>query len=189
MNSAPLSGLYTPSLALVTDLYQLTMAYGYWRQGLQDREAVFHLYFRKPPFQGGYAVAAGLALAVDWLEHLRFSDDDLAYLGSLRGSKDAALFPQEFLEYLHQLRFTCDIDAVAEGTGDRTRARVRSADLRALARGRMRAGDHRAARACLAEAVALGSPGGARARDRALTLLLRVPVARALLGRRDPYRR
>jgi len=116
MNPAPLSGLYAPSLSLVTDLYQLTMAYGYWQQGMQDREAVFHLYFRKPPFGGGYAVAAGLAYAVDWLEQLRFSDDDLAYLGSLRGSKGSALFDPKFLEYLRELRFSCDVDAVAEGT-------------------------------------------------------------------------
>jgi nicotinate phosphoribosyltransferase len=112
----PLAGLYAPSLALVTDLYQLTMAYGYWQQGMQDREAVFHLYFRKAPFQGGYAVAAGLALAVDWLENLRFTGEDLAYLGSLRGSQGGALFPAEFLDYLRQLRFSCDVDAIAEGT-------------------------------------------------------------------------
>ncbi len=116
MNAAPLSGLYAPSLALVTDLYQLTMAYGYWQQGLQDREAVFHLYFRKAPFQGGYAVAAGLALAVDWVENLKFSEDDLAYLGSLRGSQGGVMFPAEFLEYLRDMKFRCDIDAVPEGT-------------------------------------------------------------------------
>ena len=116
MNAAPLSGLYAPSLALVTDLYQLTMAYGYWQQGLQDREAVFHLYFRKAPFQGGYAVAAGLALAVDWMENLKFSEDDLDYLGSLRGSKGGVMFPEEFLNYLRHMKFSCDIDAVPEGT-------------------------------------------------------------------------
>ncbi|HEX8328626.1 MAG TPA: nicotinate phosphoribosyltransferase [Hymenobacter sp.] len=134
MNSAPLSGLYAPSLALVTDLYQLTMAYGYWQQGMQDREAVFHLYFRKAPFQGGYAVAAGLALAVDWMENLRFSDDDLAYLGSLRGSKGGVLFPPEFLEYLRALKFTCDVDAVPEGTvvfGNEPLIRVRGPLLQA----------------------------------------------------------
>ena len=59
MNAAPLSGLYAPSLALVTDFYQLTMAYGYWQQGLQDREAVFHLYFRKAPFPGGLRGGGG----------------------------------------------------------------------------------------------------------------------------------
>ena len=116
MNSAPLSGLYGPSLSLATDLYQLTMAYGYWKQGMQDREAVFHLYFRRPPFGGGYAVAAGLAYAVDWLQNLQFSEDDLTYLASLRGSRNAPLFEAGFLEYLRQLRFTCDVDAIAEGT-------------------------------------------------------------------------
>ncbi|MET4074784.1 nicotinate phosphoribosyltransferase [Hymenobacter sp. UYCo722] len=116
MNAAPLSGLYAPSLALVTDLYQLTMAYGYWQQGLQDREAVFHLYFRKAPFQGGYAVAAGLALAVDWMENLKFSEDDLEYLGSLSGSKGGVMFPVEFLNYLRHLKFSCNVDAVPEGT-------------------------------------------------------------------------
>jgi nicotinate phosphoribosyltransferase len=116
MNPAPVSGLYAPSLALVTDLYQLTMAYGYWQQGLHDREAVFHLYFRKAPFGGGYAVAAGLALAVDWVENLQFSNDDLAYLGSLRGSTGVALFPADFLAYLRGLKFSCDLDAVPEGT-------------------------------------------------------------------------
>ncbi|MET4105611.1 nicotinate phosphoribosyltransferase [Hymenobacter sp. UYP22] len=116
MNSAPLSGLYAPSLSLLTDLYQVTMAYGYWQQGLQDREAVFHLYFRRAPFQGGYAVAAGLAYAVDYLQNLRFSEDDLAYLGSLKSSKGAAMFPPEFVQYLREMEFTCDVDAVAEGT-------------------------------------------------------------------------
>ncbi|MDU0369666.1 nicotinate phosphoribosyltransferase [Hymenobacter endophyticus] len=116
MNSAPLSGLYAPSLSLLTDLYQVTMAYGYWQQGLQDREAVFHLYFRRAPFQGGYAVAAGLAYAVDYLQNLRFSEDDLAYLGSLKSSKGAAMFPVEFLQYLREMEFTCDVDAIAEGT-------------------------------------------------------------------------
>jgi nicotinate phosphoribosyltransferase len=114
--NTPLSSLYSSSLSLVTDLYQLTMSYGYWKQGLQDREAVFHLYFRKPPFAGGYAVCAGLAYAADWLQNLRFSPEDLAYLASLRGSKGVALFAPEFLEYLRELRFTCDVDAIAEGT-------------------------------------------------------------------------
>ncbi|TGE14747.1 nicotinate phosphoribosyltransferase [Hymenobacter elongatus] len=113
--NAPLSGLYASSLSLVTDLYQLTMSYGYWKQGLQDREAVFHLYFRRPPFGGGYAVCAGLAYAADWLNNLRFAEADLTYLASLRG-KNAPLFPPEFLAYLRDLRFTCDVDAMAEGT-------------------------------------------------------------------------
>jgi nicotinate phosphoribosyltransferase len=116
MNPAPLSGLYGPSLSLATDLYQLTMAYGYWKQGMQDRESVFHLYFRKPPFDGGYAICAGLAYAVDWLQHLRFSEDDITYLTSLQGSKGTPMFDPKFLEYLRTLTFDCDVDAIAEGT-------------------------------------------------------------------------
>ena len=103
-------------MTLATDLYQLTMAYGYWQQNLHEREAVFHLYFRKPPFGGGYAVAAGLALAVDYLNQLHFGADDLRYLASLRGSQNAPLFPAAFLDYLAALRFTCALDAVPEGT-------------------------------------------------------------------------
>ncbi len=116
MNLAPLSGLYASSLSLATDLYQLTMAYGYWKQDMQDREAVFHLYFRKPPFGGGYAVCAGLAYAVDWLQNVGFSADDLTYLASLRGSQGTPLFEAAFLDYLRELKFSCDIDAIAEGT-------------------------------------------------------------------------
>ena len=116
MTVPALTGLYRPSLALLTDLYQLTMAYGYWRAGLHEREAVFHLYFRRAPFEGGYAVAAGLALAVDYLEKLRFAEEDIAYLAGLTGSQGTRLFPDEFLAYLRDLKFTCDVDAVAEGT-------------------------------------------------------------------------
>src|SRR5208283_3574233 len=75
-----LDHIYRPSLALLTDLYQLTMAYGYWKTGPSDREAVFHLTFRRSPFQGGYTVAAGLATAIDYVEHARFTAAAPAYL-------------------------------------------------------------------------------------------------------------
>ncbi|HRE88601.1 MAG TPA: nicotinate phosphoribosyltransferase [Myxococcota bacterium] len=103
------------SLALLTDLYQLTMAYGYWRHGLHDRRSVFQLAFRKLPFSGGYAIAAGLEPALAYLEGLRFSDEDLGYLGSLVGRDGARLFPAEFIDYLAGMRFTCDVDAIPEG--------------------------------------------------------------------------
>ncbi len=108
--------LYRPSLALLTDLYELTMAYGYWRERLLDRQAVFHLTFRHNPFAGGFTVAAGLSYVVDFLEHLRFDAEDLAYLGSLRDSAGKPLFEPAFLAYLGELRFGCDVDAVPEGT-------------------------------------------------------------------------
>jgi nicotinate phosphoribosyltransferase len=110
-----LDQVYAGSLALLTDLYELTMACGYWKQGHADREAVFHLTFRKPPFGGGYAIAAGIAPAVAFLRRLHFTDDDLAYLATLRDREHRALFPQGFLDYLRDLRFTCTVDAVPEG--------------------------------------------------------------------------
>jgi nicotinate phosphoribosyltransferase len=104
------------SLALLTDLYQLTMAYGYWRAGKETDEAVFHLFFRENPFESGYAIAAGLEQAIDYLEHLRFADEDRHYLRSLRAADGSRLFPDDFVDYLGTLAFTCDIDAVPEGT-------------------------------------------------------------------------
>jgi nicotinate phosphoribosyltransferase len=104
------------SLALLTDLYQLTMAYGYWKLGRAEREAVFHLFFRKPPFAGGYAVVAGLGPAVEFLQRFRFHDSDLAYLSTLLGNDDKPLFDDGFLQYLRDLRLRVDIDAMPEGT-------------------------------------------------------------------------
>ncbi len=104
------------SSALRTDLYQLTMAFGYWKSGKDRDEAIFHLYFRENPFDGGYTIAAGLEEAVHYLETLRFRDDDLQFLATVRGNDQGRLFPDEFLRFLEQLRLTCDIDAVPEGT-------------------------------------------------------------------------
>ena len=111
-----LAQLYRYSLALLTDLYQLTMAYAYWKQGLADREAVFHLTFRQHPFGGRYAVTCGLSYAVDFLRNLEFTADDLGYLATLAGADGQPLFEREFLEYLRGLTFRCDVDAIVEGT-------------------------------------------------------------------------
>ena len=109
--------MQTPaSLALLTDLYQLTMAYGYWKLGRADREAVFHLFFRKAPFAGGYAVVAGLGPAMEYLRDFHFDESDLAYLATLTGNDDEPLFDGAFLAYLQQLRLAVDIDAMPEGT-------------------------------------------------------------------------
>jgi nicotinate phosphoribosyltransferase len=111
-----LDDVYGGSLALVTDLYQLTMACGYWKGGDADREAVFHLTFRRAPFGGGYAIAAGLAPAIAFLQRLRFDDGDRAYLATLRDNEGKPLFPQGFLDYLRDLRFSCTVDAIPEGS-------------------------------------------------------------------------
>lgn len=111
-----LQDIYATSLSLLTDLYQLTMAYGYWREGMAEQEAVFHLYFRKNPFQGGYTVAAGLEHVIDYLEDLRFREEDLAYLGSLKDANNGPLFEKAFLDYLREMEFSYTVDAIPEGT-------------------------------------------------------------------------
>ncbi|MEW6444220.1 MAG: nicotinate phosphoribosyltransferase [bacterium] len=104
------------SPALHTDLYQLTMAYGYWKTGMQDREAVFHLFFRHHPFKGGFTIAAGLEIAIDLMESYRFEGEDLDYLASLRGNDGLPLFEGKFIDYLSALELRCDVDAIPEGT-------------------------------------------------------------------------
>lgn len=111
-----LDELYGGSLALLTDLYQLTMAAGYWKTGSSERESVFHLSFRRAPFAGGYAIAAGIAPAMAFLRRLKFTEDDLAYLGAMRDAKDRPLFERGFLEYLAAMRFSCSVDCVPEGS-------------------------------------------------------------------------
>ncbi|MGZ3632822.1 MAG: nicotinate phosphoribosyltransferase [Parachlamydiaceae bacterium] len=108
--------LYESSLALLTDLYQLTMSYGYWKKGLDRKEAVFHLFFRKRPFHGGFTIAAGLESVVGFIERFHFDSSDLAYLESLRGVDDQPLFEAQFFDYLANLKFSCDVDAVPEGS-------------------------------------------------------------------------
>ena len=105
-----------PNTPLLTDLYQLTMAAGYWKSGMAEREAVFHLFFRRLPFAGGYAVAAGLGDVVRWLEGFRFEAEDLDYLAILTGRDGKPLFEAGFLEFLRGLRWECDVDAIPEGT-------------------------------------------------------------------------
>lgn len=107
---------YGQSLALLTDLYQLTMACGYWREGIADREAVFHHYFRRAPFGGAFSVAAGLRTALQWLDEFRFRKDDLDYLAGLGSAGGRPLFESGFLDYLADFTFRCDMDAVPEGT-------------------------------------------------------------------------
>ncbi|NLE36733.1 MAG: nicotinate phosphoribosyltransferase, partial [Pirellulaceae bacterium] len=102
--------------ALLTDLYELTMAQGYWAEGMAEREAAFHLTFRSQPFGGGYAIACGLDQAIDYLRGLRFEPDDLAYLASLTGADGRPLFRDGFLDYLRRFRPRSTVHAVPEGT-------------------------------------------------------------------------
>lgn len=97
------------NLTLLTDLYQLTMGYGFYRNKKHEEEVVFDLFFRKNSLIT-YSIAAGLEQAMEYLLGWRFDDEDIAYLRSLR------LFDEDFLEYLRNMRFTGDVYAVKEGT-------------------------------------------------------------------------
>lgn len=98
------------NVALLVDLYELTMAQAYWREGMASEEAVFSLYFRKLPARRNYVLACGLADVLRYLERLSFSPEHLDYLESL------GYFSRDFLDWLGELRFTGDVWAVPEGT-------------------------------------------------------------------------
>jgi len=99
----------TGSSALFTDFYELTMAQGYWKSGM-DRRAVFDMFFRRQPFGGGFAVFAGLGTLLEKLISFRFSPDDIAYLRSLR------FFDPAFLDWLSGFRFGGRLLSLDEGT-------------------------------------------------------------------------
>jgi nicotinate phosphoribosyltransferase len=105
-----------PSTMLLTDQYQLTMAYAYWKNGMAEREAEFQMYYRKNPFNGGFVILAGIEDLIEHLQNFRFSTADLDYLATLKNRTGSTLFEQEFLGYLENLRFECDVWAIQEGT-------------------------------------------------------------------------
>jgi nicotinate phosphoribosyltransferase len=112
----PLNQLYRDSLSLLTDLYELTMAYSYWKSGTSNKEAVFNLSFRSNPFKGGFAITCGLSHFIQYIQNVKFSTIDIEYLSKLKGNNDQPLFEEAFLNYLLTLKFDCDIDAIPEGS-------------------------------------------------------------------------
>jgi nicotinate phosphoribosyltransferase len=104
------------SLALLTDLYQLTMAFGYWKQGRADQQSAFHLFYRSNPFRGGYVVAAGLQPALELIRDFRFQPDDVKFLAMITGNDGKPVLETDFLDYLSQLQLSVDVDAIPEGT-------------------------------------------------------------------------
>jgi nicotinate phosphoribosyltransferase len=95
---------------LLTDLYELTMLAGYLEEGMVEKQAVFDLFFRTNPFNGGYAIFAGLGTALDYLEGLRFQPDELEYLQGLE------MFKPRFIDFLREFRFHGTVTAPPEGT-------------------------------------------------------------------------
>ena len=88
---------------LLTDFYEFTMANGFWREGFRDRIAYFDMFFRKIPDDGGFAIMAGVEQLIDYLKSLSFSDEDIEYLRS------KGIFCEEYLEYLRNFKFACDV--------------------------------------------------------------------------------
>ncbi|WP_462319322.1 beta/alpha barrel domain-containing protein, partial [Marinilabilia sp.] len=107
---------YKNSMALLTDFYEITMAYGFWKNEMHQQKAAFNLFFRSNPFNGGFSIACGLDYVVDFLKHFRFTDSDINYLASLNGNGSQPLFEKGFLDYLKDMTFECDVDAIPEGT-------------------------------------------------------------------------
>nr|WGD71910.1 nicotinate phosphoribosyltransferase [Bacillus subtilis] len=102
-------GFKDDSLSLHTDLYQINMAETYWRDGIHEKKAIFELFFRRLPFENGYAVFAGLEKAIEYLENFKFTDSDLSYL------QDELGYHEDFIEYLRGLSFTGSLYSMKEG--------------------------------------------------------------------------
>lgn len=98
------------NLTLLTDFYEITMANGYLQNGMKDRIACFDLFFRKVPDNGGFAIMTGVEQLIGYLKDLRFEEGDIEYLRSKK------LFSEEFLQYLGNFKFSCDVWAIPEGT-------------------------------------------------------------------------
>ncbi len=98
------------NLTLLTDLYELTMMQGYFRNKTQNETVIFDAFYRNNPGDGGYAIACGLEQVIQYVQELHFSQEDIAYLRSLH------IFEEDFLAYLADFHFSGDIYAIPEGT-------------------------------------------------------------------------
>lgn len=98
------------NLTMIMDLYELTMANGIFTSDMRDTVTYFDMFFRRVPDDGGYAIMAGLEQLIEYMNNLRFGEDDIEYLKNLN------LFSDEFIDYLKDFKFTCDVWAVPEGT-------------------------------------------------------------------------
>jgi len=102
--------MYCKNLTMLSDYYEFTMMQGYFLNGMHKQVAVFDLFFRKNPLENGFSIAAGLEQAIEYINNLKFSEDDLDYL------RQKGVFEEEFLAYLRNFKFTGDVYAIPEGT-------------------------------------------------------------------------
>ena len=98
------------NLTMLTDFYEITMSNGYFEHGLKDKIACFDMFFRRVPDNGGFAIMMGLEQLIDYIKNLRFDEEDIEYLRSKN------MFSEEFLDYLSDFKFSCDVWAIEEGT-------------------------------------------------------------------------
>ena len=98
------------NLTMIMDLYELTMANGVWGSDMRDTVTYFDMFFRRIPDKGGYAIMAGLEQLIEYMNYLKFTEEDIEYLTSLN------LFREDFIDYLRNFEFCCDVWAVPEGT-------------------------------------------------------------------------
>lgn len=98
------------NLTLLTDLYEITMMQAYFKNNNKNKMAIFDVFYRKNPMDGGYAISAGLEQVIEYINNLHFTEDDINYLASLK------IFEDDFLDYLKNFKFTGDIHAIPEGS-------------------------------------------------------------------------
>ena len=97
------------NLTMLVDFYELTMGNGYFANNLEDKIAYFDMFFRQVPDEGGYCIMAGIQQLIEYLTNLSFTEDDIKYL------EEKNIFSKEFLDYLKNFKFTCDVWAIPEG--------------------------------------------------------------------------
>lgn len=95
---------------MLTDFYEITMANGYFKEGMRDKIAYFDMYFRQAPDEAGFAIMAGVEQLIDYLKNLKFDENDIEYLRSKN------MFDENFLDYLKNFKFCCDVWVIPEGT-------------------------------------------------------------------------
>ena len=98
------------NLSMLADFYEFTMANGYFENGMEDTIAYFDMFFRSIPDDGGFAIMAGVEQLIQYLNNLRFTEEDIEYFRSKK------MFSEEFLDYLRNFEFKCDVWAIPEGT-------------------------------------------------------------------------
>ncbi len=98
------------NLTMLTDFYEFTMSNGFFSEGYRDKIAYFEMFFREVPDNGGFAIMVGVEQIIDYIKNLNFGEEEIEYLRSKN------LFSEEYLEYLKNFKFECDVWAIPEGT-------------------------------------------------------------------------